>query len=347
MATPTRQLSVRLSGPLADGGRVPLALVSEKLAALQRLLFNIGSALRGGGKRGSFKSEVLQSCELLFVRSQTGSLELVTEVAAPPALFDLGVESVDALWATMKALDARDTKSISNLYPDASRRARVLKSIVPLLPEDEADYDLALIRDGQSAALAPSLRPFITRLSTVEQITEGEFRTLTGVLFRIEVGTGQRQLGLMVNNRQIRCFYESDYEEVVRELVPGSVVEIDGLATLDERGEVHQIETVLDARSVQIVPLFWSRVIHGDRVFRLKLPVQIRVDFTDGLWVHELESLGILAYARTRTESLAAFREEFAAVWDAIAGEPDEKLTADAQALKSALLATVEREDPQ
>ncbi len=345
MAEHDRELTIRLTGPLAEGGSFPISLVADKLAALQRVLFNVGSALRGGGKRGSFKTEVLQECELLFVQSRPGSLDLVTRVDHPASLLDLGQQAVGAFWATVKAVEGRDSAFVSKTFPDASGRARVLKSMVRLLPEDDGDYGLALVRGGEEAALSPAMRPFLNQLSTAEQPTLGEVRTLTGTLFRIEVATGQRQLGILVHNRQIRCFYDSDYEDVVRELVPGSLVEVEGLATLDERGDVHQIETILDARSLHIAPLSWQRVAHQNRVFHLKQPVLIRVDFQDGVWVHALESLGILSYATTRSESLRRFREEFAATWDAVANEPDVNLTDDGRHLRDSALSLVEREE--
>ncbi len=94
------------------------------------------------------------------------------------------------------------------------------------------------------------------------------------------------------------------------------------------------------------MPLYWQRVIYGDRRFRLRQPIQVRVDFHDNLWIHEHEPLGILAYAPTRAECLEMFRMDFAAAWDAVAKEEDRNLTEDARALKRKLLDLVEAEEP-
>jgi len=168
-------------------------------------------------------------------------------------------------------------------------------------------------------------------------------QTLTGLLYLIEVATAQRHLGLIVSNRHISCYYSPEYEESVRELIPGSLVEIEGRATLDEQGEVRQIDEILNVRPVQLVPLNWRKVIHGNRRFVLRQQIQIRVNYDDGLWVHEYEPLGIISYASSRSESLEAFREDFAACWDLIAQEDDENLTTDAKEFKEKLLSLVDK----
>lgn len=346
-----RTVTLQLAGPLAQEGKVPISLLAEKLNALQRALFNIGSSLRGGGRRGTWKTEVLQACQLLFVETRRHSLEIVAEVAPSPALsppeLDLGSRALDRLSDTLQAVTAHDSTLVYNLYPDFGQRVRVIKSFLPLLPEEGSDYDVLVSADATTFQMDSRSRPFFTRLVREEgpDTPEEAVRTLTGRLFRIEVETGQRQLGLKVNNRQIRCFYPEDLEDIARDLVPGSLVEVEGRATLDERGEVAQIEQVFDARTIQLIPLYWQRVIYSHRCFRLRRPIQIRVDFHESLWIHEYEPLGILAYAPTRSESLEMFRLDFVAAWDAVAHEDDTNLTEDARTLKRALQDLVEHED--
>ena len=265
-----------------------------------------------------------------------------------PGLEDLGARALERMGDTLAAFLNRDQAVIDSLYPDFGQRNRVLKSCLPLLPEEDGDYNMVLSTNGTSAKLSWNLRPFLTRLSH-EEVVEGPeeaIRTLTGELFRIEISTGERHLGLLVNRRQIRCYYQADYEEVVRELVPGSLVEVEGRATLDRSGDVATIDEIWDARSVQLIPLYWRRIIYGGRVFRLRQPIQIRVNFHDDLWIHEYAPLRVLGYAPTRAESLQAFRIDFAAAWDLIAEERDDNLTADAQVLRQQFRNLIETVEP-
>jgi hypothetical protein len=346
-----RRVSLRIGGPLAEDGRVPLGLLARKLDAVQRVLFNIGSSLHGGGSRGQWKADVVGACELGFVEARFGSLEVVAElppVRTLPGLdVDLGADALDRLEGTLEAIHHRDRMALSHLYQDFGQRARVLKSLAPLLPEEGADYDLSISVDDAGVALRPEHRPFVSLAARLDQeLPEGLLRSLTGLLFRVEVSTGARQIGLIVDNRKIRCFYPPDLEDAVKELIPGSLVEVEGRATLDAQDQVDRIEEVLDVRTVQLIPLFWRRVSYGDRVFRLRRAIEIKVDFHEGLWVHEFEPLFLLAYAPTRSESLDALRQHFAAAWDEIALEDDAHLTADARDLKQRLLDVVERVDP-
>lgn len=83
-------------------------------------------------------------------------------------------------------------------------------------------------------------------------------------------------------------------------------------------------------------------LIHRDRVFRFRRPVNIHVYQEGNLWIHEYEPLGISAYGSSETESLRAFAEEFSSCWRWIAMEQDSGLAADAQQLKRQLLDLVE-----
>jgi hypothetical protein len=343
-----RLLLLRLEGPLLERSRVPVSLLCEKLQALQRVLFGIGTALRGGGHRGRLRAEVAQACELQFVESRPGSLEVAAELptsgALPYPLGDLGLESLDHFDKTLLALGSENSPALAALYPDHAHRARVLNSITPILPEEDGDYDIILTRGSARFPLRKEWREFIGRATREDsRLPEEAVRTLTGTLFRIEVATGERQLGLLVRNRKIPCFYSLEYEPLIQDLIPGSLVEVEGRVTLGEQGDVQRVEELFDVRAIQLLPLRWGRVDSGNQRFRLRIPIQIAQDFQDGVWVHENEPLGILAYGHSRADSLEAFRSEFAAIWDGIAEEEDSCLTVDARQLKAKLREIVER----
>lgn len=339
---------LRIGGPTAEEGRVPLTLLADKLQAAQRLLFNIGSAILGGGRRGTWKAEVLEACNLVFVESRRGSLAIVAELPRPsPSLFPeltVGRDALDRMAVTLQALHDHDRPTIERLFPDYGQRTRVVKSALPLIPEEEAEYTLSVETFGGVVQLEPSMRPYLAALTRedIGVLPDEALVTLTGRLYLIEVETGQRHIGIITSNRRVSCYYSPEYEDVVREFVPGSLVEVEGRATLNATGEVQQIEEIIDARPVQQVPLHWTRVVYGNRLYRLRDQLSIRVDYHDGLWLHEYEPLGIIGYGETRRESLDAFRMEFASMWDYIALEDDASLTLDAQALKRKLTALVE-----
>jgi hypothetical protein len=78
-------------------------------------------------------------------------------------------------------------------------------------------------------------------------------------------------------------------------------------------------------------------VTYKSRTFFLKRPVRCQIELHQGVWSHTCSELKISSYGLTEEESWADFCMQFAASWDAIAVERDDKLTSDAQDLKRLL----------
>lgn len=354
MANKTRnpdegQILINISGPMAVDGRVPFSILVKKLGAVQRSLFNIGTAIVGGGKKGAWRSQVTQACELQFVAAEKGSLQIVAEIPKLPMLphdnAQLGVETLKNFSTSLEAITQNDGKKLKELYPDYSQRIRVLKSFSPLLPEEDSDYDLEIGTKSGRIKLDSKLKEYIEILSNEQEPSvETAFRTFTGTLYKIQVGVGEREIGLLVNNRKLKCFYSEEYEDVIRELMPGSLVEVEGTATFDARGDIDAIQDISDVKSISLTPLHWMRIRTDDRQFELNETIQVKVDFQDGVWILENESLKIFSYAEKRAEAIRNFKNEFISAWDFIAQEEDENLTLDAQQLKKNLKGLVKSE---
>ena len=343
------QLLINISGPLASEGRVPFSVLVKKLGAIQRSLFNIGTATVGGGRKGAWRSQVTQACELQFVAANKGSLQIVSEVPAkimlPPDVSDLGLSTLEKFSESLEAISKNDGNKLKQLYPDFSQRIRVLKSFTPLLPEEDSDYDLEIGTTTSKVKLESKFREYIEFFSKEQDsVAENAFRTLTGTLFRIQVGVGELEIGVLVNNRQVKCFYSKDYEDIIRELVPGSLVEVSGNATLDSRGDIDAIQDITDVQSLSLTPLHWKRVQLDDRKFELNDSIQIKTDFHDGLWILDYEPLKIYAYSSSRAEAIRNFKNEFISIWDYIVSDDDDGLTLDAQTLKKSMKKLVKSE---
>jgi len=346
METDTRTLTMTIDSP----GEVSIDVLAKKLEAAQQVLFNIGSTIAGGGRRGPHSATVIQSCTLYFVKSEPGSLQVVAKLPKPSLLFeemDVGEQSLKRMAQTLTAIEKRDRTAIEKLYKDSGQRLRVVKSVSRLLPEEDAEYDVVVATTKASNILRPSFREAVEAvLIEPSELPEQAIRTLTGTLYLIEVATGEHQVGIIVRNRRIPCYYTVEDEPIIRDLIPGSLVEVKGVATLNDRGDVERIEEIVDISMVlPIIPLNWSRVDYGNRRFVLKEQIQIRQDFLDDVWICEFEPLGMLAYGLSRREALECFRRNFALSWDDVAQEQNDNLTVDAQELKKKFRNLVEREE--
>jgi len=111
-----------------------------------------------------------------------------------------------------------------------------------------------------------------------------------------------------------------------------------------DNGEIAKLEEVIDARPIQLVPLHCKRVVYGNREFKLRKMITIDTDFQNGLWIHEHLPLRIYAWGRTRAESLDAFRQDFACLWDELGMDDDECLTEDALELKHIIRSLVDED---
>jgi len=80
---------------------------------------------------------------------------------------------------------------------------------------------------------------------------------------------------------------------------------------------------------------------HGEKRFRLRRPISLKVERSEGwVWL-ECPAVGILAAEKTEVAALQSFAEEFAFCWEFYAQEDDRKLTAGARKLKKSLLLLV------
>jgi hypothetical protein len=337
-----RSLTLRIEGPLSKEGKVPVGLLAAKLQSAQRMLLSIGTAIAGGGSTGKFRETVSRACELDFVEAKKKCLEVTMEIPPPEELFeegDIGLQSLERLSDTLKATEARDRETIEKLYPDRGQRTRVLRATMAMLPEEESDYIVCLSANGEFHKLTENLSEYLSELSRPPESLyfEESIETLTGVLYLIEVETGKRQIGIIREKRHIPCYFPPELEPLVKDLIPGSLVEVKGRVSLTETGQIKEMEEVIDAIQIQLIPLYWSRLTYGDRKFSFSDRLVVSVDFQDGVWSHENENLGILAYGETRAESLDAFKDDFTACWDSIGQEDNRNLTRDAIQLKKKL----------
>jgi hypothetical protein len=165
----------------------------------------------------------------------------------------------------------------------------------------------------------------------------GDQATLVGELIKIHMDSGEGKITVRSGSGEIDCFYPESLRDQVANLVAGSVVEVTGRATLDDRGEVRKLREVVDVETVSTEPLRISRFEHGGRRYQLMTPVTVSVAYSDGLWVYSNELLNIWGYADRRENALRDLNENFDYIYREIAEEADESLDEVAKKLKQTL----------
>jgi len=141
------------------------------------------------------------------------------------------------------------------------------------------------------------------------------------------------------HQREIVCYYPTEIEETITQLVAGSIVEVKGRAQLGEDGAVLQIDEVLDVSTIDLSPFRTSSFHFNDRRFVIKEPVICSLEYRNNLWVYECPRYGLHASSEDRQEALRQLGEEFAFLYEGLINEPDENLTLYAIELRDLLKA--------
>ena len=352
MKTDNRTITMTIDGPAAEGGMVPLRVLSKKLEALQKTLFNLAEAQGGGpvAQRGNWKKYVRSSCELIFSETRRGSLTIVATLPAPPSneqllLFpddekDPGLRTLEGIKEASIAVVNKNMKRIVELLPDSVGRARFLKSLEDLCPREGDEFNVALGygQGGNFAEFSRDSRSFIKKLFT-EEAEEGspESQTIHGTLVEIRGFSGQHHITVKRRQQEIPCYYPSEMAEQIAQLIVGSIVEVTGTCQTRDDGMVSQIDTVTDVTTIDLSPFRIKTFAWGQKKYILKEPVLCTVDYEGELWIYKVPLYGLHACAADRQEALSQLHEFFAFDYDDRIGEKSENLTLDAIELRERL----------
>ena len=341
-----RLLTLGFEGEAASNG-VSISTLSAKLNALQALVCNLGNARRGGNvaSRGSWTSQVRSACDLVVKGIHHSAYTVETELPPPdvlPGMPDLGLEAIKLLREVIAAVERRDQTRLIDLLPDSAARNRSLKSLQALCPRDTDKLRL-LIGNGAGpphTTLTGATRTAVSRLFRSTEPDDFDQRIIVGDLIEIRVNN-KHHIALLVDQREIACYYDKSMEDVVSQLVAGSLVEVVGFAQLTSDGALESIIDMVDVTTVDMNPFTVSSFSWEGRRFQLKRPVVCIPSYVHNVWVYECPHFRLHAFAHDRTVALRQFNQEFALVWDGLVAERDEDLTADAIALRNRLIGDI------
>jgi hypothetical protein len=353
MSDTKRQLTMTISGPDVEDGKISFSVLANKLDALQKALFNVALARSDGpvAQRGNWSKRIRASCELLFCESHKGSLTIVAEI--PPHMSiqatlngekeDEGLRALKTLRLVSESIAADDCSNLVSIMPDSGARLRALKSIETLCPRDTDNFWVALGNGtGQAyAQLTSESRKFIQQIFTDDDVFE--IQTVNGDLVEIRVLAGRRHIVIRSRQKEITCYYPTEMEETVSQLVAGSLVEVKGRAQLNDDGSIRQIDEILDISTIDLSPFRASSFQFNNKRFILKEPVICSLEFKNNLWIYECQRYGLHTFSEDRQEALLQLGEEFVFLYDGLIHEPDENLTYDAIELRNLIKSDVVR----
>ncbi|CAI4030033.1 hypothetical protein DNFV4_00457 [Nitrospira tepida] len=343
-----RRLRLTLRGDGFPRGEVPIAILASKLQALQNLLFHAAAAVARdpSARRGLWYNKYREVVELSFVNAHHSDLVIEVETPVPgPTLLpeeDVAQKSIDLIFEFGRTIQIQSSETEQSSLR-RSDRTYLLRAFDALLPGTLDDYLVEL--ENWSPARHPRLvfsaetRQAVRHLLERDAMpTTAEQATVIGELVKIYFDTGPEKITIRQRGVEIDCYYSESLRDEVANLLPGSYVEATGLGTVDHEGRVTRLDTVLGIETVSMEPLRLTRFEHSGRRFEIRKPIQVQVEYVDGLWVYRNETLNLWGYGERRDEALRDLHANFAYLWQEFAEENDEVLDEKALGLKRRLL---------
>lgn len=339
------KLKLQLAGEAFVGGRVPVTVVAGKLQALQSLLFHAAAAISNdrSARRGQWFNKYRDAAELAFSDAHHSDLVIEAELAVDPVLseaFDTGKQAVDLVFdAGHEITEGR--LPVAGLSKDD--QVYLLRAFEGLMPGTTDQYQVSLENCNATShprlVFTPETRRAVRRLVAAPSgLSVGE-ATVVGELIKIHLGGGEDKITVRSASQEIDCFYPESFRDTIANLLAGSLVEVTGRATLDDRGQVRKLTDLVDVDTVSLDPLRISRFEHAGRRYQLASSITVNVDYRDGLWVYFSEALNLWGYAERREDALRDLHESFDYVYREIAEADDDELDTVAQKLKATLCA--------
>jgi hypothetical protein len=332
--------------------QAPIEVVASKLQALQKAFFHAAAAVRHdtSGRRGQWANKYRDFAELTLKAAHYSQLAIDVGLPRTSAdLLQLGRDAATLLFKVAGAA-ARGDGQVSELIPDRQSRDFLLRGIEDLCPREEDQYSVRLV-DGISGLepvrLCGDVRDSIRRIvARREAPLEPRIATLVGQLVKIHVEVGPPMISVQLGDGQeIKCYYDNSLRDQIENLIPGSLVQVAGLASFDPEGKATQLNSVTDVELVDMAPLRMRQFQHEGTIYHLEEPLLVAVEHDDGLWVYHSAEIGLWGVGERRADALKDLRENFDFLYREYAVEDDEALDVKARALKKTLQGLVKRKD--
>lgn len=346
------KLRLEFTGDAFAGGRVPLTVVAAKLQALQTLLFHAAATFSDDNtaRRGQWFNKYREVAELSFASAHHSDLVIEAELAPSMVLseeFDRGVHAVDLLFTFGAILQNGKLPDVSDSILSRDDRRYLVRAFEGLMPNATDNYQVTLSNGNSSKhprlTFTSESRKVVRRLVAPVMPNYLDEATIVGELIKIHLDAGEDKITVRSGAREIDCFYPDSFRDQIANLLAGSIVEVTGLGTVDDRGEIRKLSDVIDVDTVSLDPLRVNRFEHAGRRYPLKAPLVLQVDYKDGLWVYHNEALNLWGYAERREDAIRDLNETFDYLYREIAEADEVTLDGAAQRIRSHLLELVDR----
>lgn len=348
-----RTVELRFHAGDFEGGNVPIAVLAQKLQALQLLLYHASASVSGSRapRLGKWVAKHRDVAELAFADSEPGSL--ITKFVlrnADPTLFALQARTLGLAIAVLTSGAAGLPLQVVS-REDASH---LLQAVEDLCPSTFDDYQID-VRVGNIEAnkvvLTRETRTAIRdRLKDDEAaLHNDEPELMYGVLVQSNFGKGDDKIVIRAprfkgdsGSVEIDCYYPDYLRDQVANLIGGSLVEVFGFITRTGDGGVSKFREVISVEMMDTEPIRLRTLKCDGTVFKFRKPFSFDVEYVGGVWAYSNALLNVSGFADSRQAALNELCQAMGYVWQEFAMADDTELDERALELKRRLVETVE-----
>lgn len=345
-------LSLTLTEGALAGGEVPVAVLAQKLLALQNLLYHAAASVDGndGSRLGHWANRYRKIAEVTFKQTRPGSLVVETALPENDTLFEQQKQTVNLAFDAVAAAAAGNFDRIPRKY-GRDERVYLLRAAEELCPFTLDDYAVVLSngRAGHApvrltSATRKAIRDMVVREQAPRMTIEAE-RVVVGHLVQLNVDSDDRKIVLRVSTPGggvlVPCYYPTSLRDQVANLVGGSLVEVRGSATLTTAQQLQSISDVYSVEMVDTDPIQLASLVYGGTRYSFAPRAAFDVEYVDGLWVYSSDLLNVSGFAPSREAALNGMAESLDYAWHEIAQANDSELEEKALELKRRMLTEV------
>ena len=339
-----RNLQFRFGGRATDTDVISVAVLTQSLQSLQRIVHLLGMRREGREirQRARPSDEIEKRYPVLCQLPKQGSYVAPVIIGdTSPDLF--GADAAEAvagdLHVLLSAITDQDDNRMREMLPDPSYRMAVLEAFRKMIPPKRSGVEVALQSSAGEDLFVP--RRAAKFLDHLVERHAGDV-TVTAVIGRlIGIDFDRRRLRLHYppTRRELQCFYQAEIEDMLVENAR-DFIQVVGQVVIDADGEPERINDVEKIIEIDLSVIEVDGFESGDNTVAARQPVRFQpvLDDTNQYYILQNAPFGIQLLATFREQLEADLYEELDVLWRQYSEEADEKLSEDAQQLKRQLL---------
>jgi hypothetical protein len=339
-----RQSTVILRLCASEGEKVGLEDAGKLLIALQEMAWHMGSYLEGQpfSEAGRLKKQILDDYGLLIKSISSGSVVVEIESAVKcgqPEIDNFqkyqppGPRVITKITDFIAAVLGEEGRELDDVVPDPAYRSRLLLDMFNLYPR-KPNYALRFEgQGGRSFEMSAANRCQIEGLISERQRHLGQ-EVRIGLLADLRVDP-EKVMKIERIGEKLKAIYSSDFEASARDLL-GHPIKVTGRA---ER--ISGSPKIKNFFVDQIEPYESYQMEEfevGDRTFISLNPIEVSVEFDEGLWTLSIPYIDAVGYSTDYYEAENLLHDFIDELWTEYVLCPEDDLGKTGKLLREMLL---------